>query len=97
MKPRILALVIAGALGAVGACSLFHGDFPDDKKCAQDSDCFQAQGEKCTADGTCQVVNPADAAPPKPDAKPTPDAPPTPDGGPDAGPDAAVDAGGPDA
>jgi hypothetical protein len=83
-------MVLAGAtLAWVGACSLFHGEFPDDERCKTSSDCFAFQGEVCyVATGECGPA--PDAAPPRPDAPPKPDAPPVPDAGPDAAEDAAV-------
>jgi hypothetical protein len=38
--------VIALAASAIGACTLFDDDPPDDT-CDTDNDCFQAQGEGC--------------------------------------------------
>ena len=103
MKRPLVVLAAAALAGSiVAACTLFHGDFPDEPACTSALDCFEAQGETCdTNTGQCVIF---DAAPPRidsapvPDSPPVPDAPPTPDAGPDAGIDAAVvDGGLPDA
>ena len=39
-------IVIGLAVSAIGACTLFDEDPPDDS-CVTDTDCFRAQGEVC--------------------------------------------------
>jgi hypothetical protein len=39
-------VLLALSISAVGACTLFDEDPPDDS-CKTDTDCFRAQGEAC--------------------------------------------------
>ena len=39
-------VVIALSVSAIGACTLFDED-PPDESCTADTDCFRAQGEVC--------------------------------------------------
>jgi hypothetical protein len=50
----VVRWLVVLALAAVGACTLFDSDPPDDS-CVSDNDCFRAQGEKCV-EHHCEVV-----------------------------------------
>ena len=54
--------LIVITLAAVGACTLFDNDPPDDS-CMNDNDCFRAQGEFCNAKKQCELRMMIDAGP----------------------------------